>query len=219
MAKRARPRVAVRPIDSWSEFVDIIQGWPGFRNWCFRGQGKADWFLQPSLARHIEVSKVSPQAWRLQEERIRRIFERKSHLFISDRPSNDELEWLALMQHYGVPTRLLDWSRSPLVAAYFATESCQSHKERRPLADACVWALAPGKLNEMNVREGLIYPLNARSLRQHLKPAFVEPRGEPEPDAVAAAVPFETDLRMVIQQGFQSRQISAGHGICRCFKC
>ena len=133
MAKRARPRVAVRPIDSWSEFVDIIQGWPGFRNWCFRGQGKADWFLQPSLARHIEVSKVSPKAWRLQEERIRRIFERKSHLFLSDRPSNDELEWLALMQHHGAPTRLLDFTFSPYVAAFFALERAEK--------DAAIWAL------------------------------------------------------------------------------
>ena len=133
MHSSALPRVAVRPIESWSEFVDIIQGWPGFRNWCFRGQGSSAWPLRPSLARHIEVAQVSPKAWRLQEERIRRIFERKSHLFLTDLPTNDELEWLALMQHHGAPTRLLDFTFSPYVAAFFALE--------RAATDAAIWAL------------------------------------------------------------------------------
>ena len=99
------PRVVRRTINSWAEFVGIIQGWQGFRNWCFRGQASAEWSLRNSLSRHIEVSKVSEQAWRLQESRIRRIFRRKSHLFLDDLPENDELEWLALMQHHGAPTR------------------------------------------------------------------------------------------------------------------
>jgi len=71
-----------------SEFVSIVQSWQGFRNWGFRGQGDARWSMKPSLARHIEVSKVHEQAWELQETRIQRIFRRKSHLFLDDRPDN-----------------------------------------------------------------------------------------------------------------------------------
>jgi len=126
-------RVVERIIERWSQFVDIIQGWRGFRNWCFRGQANASWVLQSSLSRHIEVSKICSEAWPLQETRIRRIFQRKSHLFSADPPKDDELEWLALMQHHGAPTRLLDFTWSPYVAAFFALE--------RATADAAIWAL------------------------------------------------------------------------------
>lgn len=49
---------------------------------------------------------------------------------------DDMLEATGLAQHYGVPTRLLDWSYDPLVAAYFASSSCQVGE-----GDLCVWAL------------------------------------------------------------------------------
>ncbi|MDK2742335.1 MAG: FRG domain-containing protein [Nitrospira sp. BO4] len=148
-------RVVQRTIHSWAEFVGIIQGWQGFRNWCFRGQASAEWSLRSSLSRHIEVSKVSEQAWKLQENRIRRIFRRKSHLFLDDLPANDELEWLALMQHHGAPTRLLDFTWSPYVAAFFALE--------RATSDAAIWAINlpllwaihdRHKISGIKVREG-----------------------------------------------------------------
>lgn len=128
-----KPRVVRRTIHSWSEFVGIIQSWQGFRNWCFRGQASAEWSLKSSLSRHVEVSKVSKRVWRRQESRIRRIFERKAHLFLNDLPQGDELEWLALMQHHGAPTRLLDFTWSPYVAAFFALE--------RATGDAAIWAI------------------------------------------------------------------------------
>jgi hypothetical protein len=129
----AQGRVLQFDIESWSQFVDTIQSWRGFRNWCFRGHGDARWLLKSSLSRHIEVSKVVDEAWVRQESRIRRIFERKSHLFLIDPPANDEVEWLALMQHHGAPTRLLDFTWSPYVAAFFALE--------RATSDAAIWAV------------------------------------------------------------------------------
>jgi len=45
------------------------------------------------------------------------------------------------MQHYRLPTRLLDWSFSPLIAAYFAVRETTDADE-----DACIWALAPSVL-------------------------------------------------------------------------
>lgn len=120
-------------VRSWSHFVDVIEGWSGFRNWAFRGQGDAAWALRSALSRHIEVSGVCADAWPGQEQRIRRIFERKAHLHLVDPPKADELEWLALMQHHGAPTRLLDFTWSPYVAAFFAFE--------RAVADCAVWGV------------------------------------------------------------------------------
>lgn len=139
-----RERVAERVVESWSEFVALMSGWNGFRNWCFRGQADSRWPLQSSLSRHVVVSKVCRDAWQLQESRIRRIFERKCHLFIDSPPVGDELEWLALMQHHGSPTRLLDFTWSPYVAAFFALE--------RATEDAAVWALNLPLLWEIHER-------------------------------------------------------------------
>ena len=124
-------RTIQQRITDWRHYVDVVLGWPGFQNWAFRGQGDKNWALWPSLSRHVQAARVCEEARPLQEERIRRIFKRKSHLHLDD-PPQDELEWLALMQHHGAPTRLLDLTWSPFVAAFFALE--------RATTDASVWA-------------------------------------------------------------------------------
>lgn len=185
-------RITRYDVASWSKFVEIIQSWSGFRSWAFRGQGDASWPLHSSLSRHIKVSKVCQEAWPLQEQRIRRIFQRKSHLHLEDPPGTDELEWIALMQHHGSPTRLLDFTWSAYVAAFFALE--------RATDTAAVWAINLPLLWDIHERRridgvwvGNADPRDADSFEKYYRPnkhAFVW-QGDP----------FRMPQRVIAQSG------------------
>jgi len=132
-------------IDSWSEFRDLAES-TEYRSWAFRGQSHAEWPLLSSLSRYFFNFQVHPDAWPLQEERILRIFRRKAYLYMARVPEEDDsLQWLALMQHHGAPTRLLDFTWSPYVAAFFALE-----KAIRP---AAVWAVFPPALQRGRIND------------------------------------------------------------------
>jgi hypothetical protein len=120
---------------SWEEFLELVTDSP-YRNWAFRGSTHQQWPLDTALSRYLHTFHIHPTRWRDQEERILRIFKRKAYHFL-DRPpaANDDIAWLALMQHHGAPTRLLDWTWSPYVAAFFALQ--------RATDEGAVWALNP----------------------------------------------------------------------------
>ena len=131
-------------ITSWEQFRERISG-REFQGWAFRGQGSSDWPLLSSLSRYLKSFRVHPDAWPQQESRILRIFKRKAHLLLDHLPGeNDSFEWLALMQHHGAPTRLLDFTWSPFVASFFALE--------RATDTAAVWALFPPGLDNRPIR-------------------------------------------------------------------
>jgi len=84
----------------------------------YRGSGHAHWPLLTSLDRLGGIE--PPHTKSHLEEHILRNFIRYSRAFLGATPAN-EWELLVAAQHHGVPTRLLDWSYSPLIAAHFAT--------------------------------------------------------------------------------------------------
>jgi len=131
-------------LGSWSDFKALFDG-NTYRSWAFRGQSDASWPLYSSLTRYLENFHVHQDNWVGQERRILRIFRRKAHLLGTQLPDNDDsFEWLALMQHHGAPTRLLDFTWSPHVAAFFALE--------RATGSAAVWAICPPKLSTERFR-------------------------------------------------------------------
>jgi hypothetical protein len=134
----------VEQVGSWGEFAEKVSG-PAYAGWAFRGQTDATWRLISTLGRYLSAY-VEETYWQSQEERITRIFRRKAHLFLTHVPDKaDIFQWLALMQHHGAPTRLLDFTWSPYVAAFFALE--------RATTQAAVWAINPKRL--VNITERL----------------------------------------------------------------
>jgi hypothetical protein len=131
-------------LETWDEFLKIITSAP-YSNWAFRGERHARWPLYSSLSRYFMDFGIHREAWPEQEGRILRIFKRKAHQYLHQPPAaNDDFQWLALMQHHGAPTRLLDFTWSPYVAAFFALE--------RAIGEAAVWALNPGQLGSREAR-------------------------------------------------------------------
>jgi hypothetical protein len=126
-------------IESWDDFLRLITR-PPYSNWAFRGERDERWPLYSSLSRYFQHFHVDRRAWPEQEGRILRIFKRKAHQFLDKPPDpDDDFQWLALMQHHGAPTRLIDFTWSPYVAAFFALERTQ--------ADGVVWAMNPSKVD------------------------------------------------------------------------
>ena len=109
-------------------FVDQLS-----ENWAFRGQSNAQWHLRNAIERTdfirlhkgIEAEFVSE-------------FQRGARNYLNrDELPEHLIEWLALMQHHGAPTRLLDFTKSPFISAYFAFEHCYLYTDNK----VAVWAI------------------------------------------------------------------------------
>ena len=103
----------------------------------FRGCTDKDYQLVPSIGRSPFTVKI--------EKQLLDAFKQDAVQFMEQQPSSD-WEWLLWARHHDLPTRLLDWTESPLVGLYFATHSIDDIKKNDP-KDGALWFLLPTVLN------------------------------------------------------------------------
>lgn len=99
----------------------------------YRGHRVASWPLQPGILRAQPRTPSGPE---FTEGILIREFRERVRLLLPQVPPQNDWEWLALAQHHGLLTRLLDWTKNPLVALFFAVE-------RSGEADSAVWCAHP----------------------------------------------------------------------------
>jgi len=128
------------------------------RGLWYRGHSDINWQLQTSIAR----KKPSISA----EESLRNEFERRIAFLDTIKHPLPLPDIYFLMQHHGIPTRLLDWTSNPLVALYFAISD-----ESQLANDACIWVMDPGQLNRsfgenypLKMEEGMLTGLDQEKI-------------------------------------------------------
>lgn len=150
-----------------------------------RGHAKSCWRLKPyahRVDRELEAQRVM-------------LFRTRAPAVHSSCPDRGDLaSWLVLMQHHGLPTRLLDWSESVAVGLYFAVQ----HEPQS--GDAALFLLSPGALNEVVTGTSLICDLSTPSLRSMIEAGSVVNRKECEDPLIAAVISSAIHSRAHMQQ-------------------
>jgi hypothetical protein len=146
-----------------------------YRYWVFRGQSDISWRIEPTLARYYRSHQGNIRAtsfYPRESDSIEK-FRKSAHLHLRHLPANsDPLEWLAVMQHFGAPTRLIDFTFSPYAALFFALERSSSEI-------AFGAHMSPSKIDSM-YRPYVVHAVHLQSVRLRAK-KFIGHPGLPDP--------------------------------------
>ena len=128
-------------IDSVADLLGKIKSHDNEKIW-FRGQVSSAWNLRPGIGRDDFSDKDLP----IFERELMDKFRQLAPVFLDRKPIY-EWDWLFLMQHNNMPTRLLDWTENPLIALYLALVDLKDKDDKS--GDGALWCLLPEKLNEI----------------------------------------------------------------------
>lgn len=130
---------APREIQSVEELIEILStvSSDGAERW-YRGHRREDWQLSPSTFR--------TDGHRDNEEQMLARF-RHEAAATGRQYGFDDWGWIAFAQHHELPTRLLDWSQSPLVGLYFASEEPDAEHRDEDSRNGSLFILKPAQLN------------------------------------------------------------------------
>lgn len=160
---------------------ELRQEWNGEVWW--RGQSSASYLLVPGAYR-IDRGVRAEQNLSLRFRQYAQTRHEKCP------PHDDFCSWLFLAQHYGLPTRLLDWSESPLVSLFFAADANSE-------LDASLYALHPREMNRIINGDHTLVPVTARPANELFRGAFDD---RLKSEKTIAILSHELDSRMLVQQ-------------------
>src|SRR6476469_2676512 len=115
----------------WNDYKNFTQELS--ENWAFRGQLNRRWELRNAIERTDFIKLYKG----VEADFVQEFMRGARNYLTKDETPEHLIEWLALMQHHGAPTRLLDFSKSPFVAAFFAFEACEDSLEK----NTAIWAI------------------------------------------------------------------------------
>lgn len=165
----------------------------------FRGQANAQWDLLPKIYRTPGESYF--------ERELIRDFKLRAISYLNDRPI-DDFEWLFIMQHYGMPTRLLDWTESYLFALFFAVLGYRDPN------DAAVWVLDPWSLNLQSIDQQSVPITNHPALKDYaLETDPKEISRDINAKLPAAIRPTRSTPRIIAQKGVFTIHGSIAEGL------
>lgn len=126
------------PVNDWRSVFDLDEVKHGIS--VFRGQCDSKWKLQTSLDRQFKRLNIDNDYYLHKEHALLSQFRRRAHLYENHLPNpEDSVSWLAMMQHHGAPTRLLDFTYSFFIACFFAFTSGRADTKSTVWAISDVW--------------------------------------------------------------------------------
>jgi hypothetical protein len=153
-------------ITSFEEFHQAVQG-QSARSTIFRGVKNREYVLIPQIGR---LFAGRPDIRQVEERKMFLLFKERSWPYLEFQPRND-WDWLALAQHHGLPTRLLDWTHNSLVALFFAIE----YEDQ---GDAAVYVLKDQEMLSISLEsDPFEYPKVAKCIPDWIMPRIISQLG------------------------------------------
>lgn len=192
------PTLTTKEISSLRDYTEYIE--QSSRAQWYRGCGDDCFELKPSLYRHPEISDAA-HLFKSETDILNR-FKQRSSLYLSTPINENDLSTLFIMQHFGVPTRLLDWTENPYIALFFALTDTKYDCSAGSLvykSNAVVWVLDPNAWNnkalDFDPPPGIIYSLQSEEYLNGYMPGKIQ-----KPDPIALFGVYN-NARIAAQRG------------------